>query len=103
MERIKKKDTVVVISGKDKGKKGSVIDILPKKGKILISGVALATKHVKARKQGDVAGIKKEELYIGSSKVMPLCPSCGFACRVGVKGLDDGKSVRVCKKCKEVL
>ncbi len=103
MERIIKKDTVVVISGKDKGKKGSVVDILPKKGKILISGVSLATKHAKVRKQGDVAGIKKEELYIRLSKVMPLCTSCGVACRVGTKSLDDGKNVRVCKKCKEVL
>ncbi len=103
MERIKKKDTVVVISGKDKGKKGSVIAILPKKGKILVAGVALATRHAKARKQGEVSAIKKEEAYIGLCKVMPICPSCNKPCRVGVKVLSDGKNVRVCGKCKEVL
>ena len=62
--RIKKNDTVVVLSGKDKGKTGSVIEILPKKGKVMVKGVAVVTRHVKARKQGEVPGIKKEETYI---------------------------------------
>ena len=58
--RIKKNDTVVVLSGKDKDKNGTVIEVLPKKGKVLVKGIALKTRHVKARKQGDVPGIKKE-------------------------------------------
>jgi large subunit ribosomal protein L24 len=103
MMRIKKNDTVKVISGKDKGKTSSVIAILPKKGKILIKDVAVATKHMKARKQGDTPGIKKEETYICLSKVMPVCPSCKKSCRVGTIELKDGKRARVCGKCKEVM
>ena len=67
--RIKKNDTVVVLSGKDKDKKGSVIEVLPKKGKVLVKDVAIVTRHAKARKQGEVAGIRKEESYINASKL----------------------------------
>ena len=67
--RIKKNDTVVVLSGKDKDKKGTVIEVLPKKGKVLVKDIALVTRHVKARKQGEVSGIKKEESYINASMI----------------------------------
>ena len=59
---------LIVLSGKDKGKKGTVIEILPKKDKVVVKDVAIVTRHVKARKQGDVSGIKKEERYINLSK-----------------------------------
>lgn len=101
MERIRKSDKVKVITGKDRGKEGSVIAILPKKGKILVKGVAVSIKHSKARKQGDVSGIKKEESYIDASKVMPVCSHCKQPCRVGVVQLKDGKSARMCTRCKE--
>ena len=101
--RINKNDKVAVISGADRGKTGSVIAILPKKGKIMVKGIAVMTKHVKARKQGDVPGIKKEESYIRLAKVMPICSSGKKACRVGSKRLKDGKNVRICCRCKEVL
>ncbi|MEX0939988.1 MAG: 50S ribosomal protein L24 [Candidatus Babeliales bacterium] len=101
MERIKKNDTIVVISGKDKGKKGEIIEILPKKGKVLVKGVALVTKHYKARKQGEKSGIKKIESYIDSSNIMPICPSCGKPARVGAKEVESGKRLRVCKQCNE--
>jgi large subunit ribosomal protein L24 len=103
MMRIKKNDKVMVISGKDKGKKSDVIAILPKKGKIMIKDVAVATRHVKARKQGEIPGIKKEESYIKLSNVMPICPSCSEPTRIGKKFLNDGKKVRVCGKCKEIM
>lgn len=101
LARVKKNDTVKVLSGKDKGKEGTVIAILPKKGKVMVKGVSIITKHVKARKAGDVAGIKKQEQYIDCSKVMPVCGSCKKACRIRVKNLDNGKKARVCCHCSE--
>ena len=103
MTRLKKTDKVMVISGKDKGKKAEVIDILPKEGKIMLKDLGLVTRHVKARKQGDVAGIRKEESYISFSKVMPVCSSCSQPCRVGATLLSDGQRARICKKCKAIM
>ncbi len=101
--RIKKNDTVCVLSGKDKGKTGQVIAISPKKGKVMVKGVAVAIKHVKARAQGQVSGIKKEEAFIDATKVMPVCLSCNKPCRVSVKILEDGKKTRTCNRCKEIF
>lgn len=101
--RIKKNDTVVVRSGRDKGEQGTVLQVLPKEGKVLVKGVGLITRHVKARKQGDVAGIKKEEGYLDLSKVMPVCPSCKKGCRVATKVMDNGNKSRACHHCKEII
>ncbi|MGE0206604.1 MAG: 50S ribosomal protein L24 [Candidatus Babeliales bacterium] len=101
MERVKKTDTVTVVSGKDKGKSGKVIEILPKKGKVLVKGVALVTKHQKARKQGEVSAIKKQESFVDLSNVMPNCTSCKKPVRIGAKVIDSGKRIRVCKSCNE--
>jgi len=103
MARVKKNDTVLVIAGKDKGKKGTVADILPKKGKVLVQGVNVVIRHAKARKQGDVSGIRHEERPFSVSNVMPICPSCKKPCRVCAKSLEGGKKVRVCAKCKEIM
>ena len=70
--RIKKGDQVYVLTGKDRGKKGIVIAILPKKDKVIVKDVALVTRHVKARKQGETSGIKREERFIHISNVMPV-------------------------------
>lgn len=101
MARIKRKDTVLVISGKDKGKKGSVIEVESKTGRVLVQGVNVVIRHAKARKQGEIAGIKHEERPIDISNVMLICPSCKKPCRIGSKKLDSGKSGRVCSSCKE--
>lgn len=101
--RVKKDDMVMVLSGKDKGKQGSVIAILPKKGKVMVKEVAVMTKHVKARKAGEISGIRKEESFIDLSNVMPVCSSCKKACRVNSKSLDSGKRIRVCNRCKETF
>lgn len=101
--RIKKNDTVCVISGKDKGKTGQIIAILPKKGKVVVKGVAVVTKHVKARHQGQVAGIKKEEAFIALTKVMPICSACNKPCRTGTTVLEDGQKSRNCSRCKEIF
>ncbi|MBR4502157.1 MAG: 50S ribosomal protein L24 [Clostridia bacterium] len=96
---VKSKDTVVVISGKDKGKQGQVVSVRPADGKITVEGVAMVTKHQKAAAQGQPGGIIHKEAYIDASNVMIVCKKCGKATRVGKKILDDGKKVRVCKKC----
>ena len=95
---IRKDDKVVVLSGKDKGKQGNVLKADPKNGKVIVSGVNVATKHQKPRKQGEEGGIIKVETPIYASKVQLVCPKCGKATRVAHK-ITDGKKVRVCKKC----
>ena len=95
---IKKDDTVIVLSGKDKGKQGEVLVAEPKTGKVIVKGVNVATKHQKPQKQGQEGGIIKVETPIYVSKVQLVCPKCGKGTRVGHK-IADGKKVRVCKKC----
>ena len=100
---IKKGDTVVVLSGKDKGKKGKVLSVLPKQNKAIVEGVALATKHTKPRRQGETGGIVNQEIAIHACKLMHVCTKCNKPTRIGRKVLDDGSIVRYCKKCNEVF
>jgi len=95
---VKKDDIVVVLSGKDKGKKGKVLAAFPKEGKLIVEGVNVATKHQKPRKQGEEGGIIKTETPIYACKVMRVCPKCDKPTRPAFKILD-GKKTRVCKKC----
>ena len=96
--KIKKGDTVQVLSGNDKGKKGEVLEVIPKTQKIIVKGVNVRKKHVKPRKQGEEGGIIPVECSIHSSKVNVVCPKCGKPARVGYIMEGDTK-VRVCKKC----
>lgn len=106
--RIRSKDQVVVISGDDKGKEGKVLAAYPSTGKVVVEGVAIATRHQKPRRQGQPGGIIHKEAPISVSNVMLLCPKCGEASRMGrvvtTVEKDDGtkakKAVRICKKCK---
>ena len=100
---IKKDDNVVVISGKDKGKKGKVLSVDAASRKVIVEGVNMVTKHAKPRKQGDPSGIITQEAAIYACKVMHVCSSCGKATRIGYKLLDDGSKARVCKHCSEVF
>ncbi len=100
---VKKNDTVVVISGKDKGKKGKVLSALPQEGRVLVEGVNIITKHQKPRGQQQPGGILHHEAPIYAAKVMLVCGKCGKATRVAHKLLDDGGKVRVCKKCGETF
>ena len=95
---VKTGDTVVVLSGKDKGKQGKILVSDPKAAKVIVEGVNVATKHQKPRKQGEEGGIIKVETPIYASKVQLVCPKCGKATRVGHK-VEGDKKVRVCKKC----
>ena len=94
--KIKKNDTVVVLSGKDKGKQGKVLSTMPTVGKVLVEGINMAQCHVKATRQGQESGIVRKSLPIRASKVMVVCPKCGVPTRVGVKVLEDGAKVRYC-------
>ena len=96
--KIKKGDTVQVLSGNDKGKTGEVLEVIPKLQKVIVKGVNIRKKHVKPRKQGEEGGIIPVECSIHSSKVNVVCPKCNKATRVGV--VKEGKDkIRVCKKC----
>ena len=99
---IKREDTVVVLSGEDKGKRGTVIAVSPEEGKVIVSGVHTVSKHTKARRQGEASQIIKTEGAIYASKVQLVCPKCdtGVRTKVGYKTVD-GKQVKVrlCTKC----
>ena len=96
---IKKDDLVVVLSGKDKGKQGKVLAVLPSESKVIVEGVNIATKHKKPTSQTDQGGIVKKEAPIYACKVQRVCPKCNKPTRAAHKLLADGKKVRVCKKC----
>ena len=99
---IKKDDTVVVISGDDKGVRGTVIATSPKEGKVIVSGVHVVSKHTKARRQGENSQILKTEGAIYASKVQLVCPKCdkGVRVKVGYKTVGDKQvKVRLCAKC----
>lgn len=95
---IKKNDTVQIITGKDKGKTGKVLSVLPKAGKITVDGINIQKKHKKPRSANDVGGIVDQLGAIEASNAMVVCPACGKPTRVGHKIADDGKKIRVCKK-----
>ena len=96
--RIRKGDNVQVLSGNDKGKTGEVLEVIPKEDKIVVKGINVRKKHVKARKQGDESGIIPVECAIPTSKVNVICPKCGKVTKVGYN-VEKDKKVRVCKKC----
>ena len=95
---VRRDDTVVVLSGRDKGKTGKILSADPKNGKLIIEGISMAKRHKKPRKQGEPGGIIKLETPIYAAKVMRVCPKCSKPTRHAVKITDKGK-VRVCKKC----
>ena len=96
--RIKKGDNVQVLSGNDKGKTGEVLEVIPKANKVVVKGVNLRKKHVKARKQGEESGIISVECSIPVSKVNVICPKCGKVTKIEYS-VDKDKKVRICKKC----
>ena len=98
MRKIKKDDTVQIISGKDRGKTGKVMQVSPSEGKVIVEKVNLVTKHVKPRQMGEPGGLITAESALYADKVQLICPKCGKPTRVAHK-LDAGKNVRVCKKC----
>ncbi|XOB41052.1 MAG: 50S ribosomal protein L24 [Candidatus Nealsonbacteria bacterium] len=100
--KIKKGDTVLVISGKNKGKKGKILKAFPQKNKVLIEGVNLIKKHQKPKKSGEKGQIIEKPAPINVSNVKMICSKCNKATRVGYKLVGD-KKYRICKKCNKQI
>jgi len=101
--KIRKNDTVLVIAGKDKGKKGKVRFAYPEDERLLVEGVNFIKKHARATGRVRQAGIIEREVPINVSDVMLLCAKCNHPARVGFRFLEDGKKVRFCRSCHEVI
>ncbi|MEJ2739728.1 MAG: 50S ribosomal protein L24 [Dehalococcoidia bacterium] len=99
--KIKKNDTVLVISGKDRGKKGKVRQALPKANKVIVDGINMMKRHSRTRGQARQAGIIDIEMPLSVSNVMLICNRCDKPTRVGYRVLDDGKRARICRNCHE--
>jgi len=100
---VKKNDLVMVITGKDAGKKGKVLVAMPKENRVVVEGVNMVTRHVRPRTAQQQGGRIVSEGAIHASNVMVVCPKCGVPTRTGHKVLDNNQKVRVCKKCKEAF
>ena len=100
--KLKKGDMVIVNSGSEKGKKGEIIAVSRKDAKIIVKGINIRTKHVKARKQGQESGIIKRECPIAACKVSYYCDKCDKGVKLGIKVAEDGTKSRFCKKCQEI-
>ncbi len=103
MAKIKKNDTVTVITGKNRGKKGKVLRVMPQAGRILVEGVNLMKKHMRPTRDNPKGGIVAVERPVHRSNVMLFCPRCSEPTRVGMKALSDGTKKRICKKCQEII
>lgn len=101
--KIRKNDNVVVITGKDKGKRGKVRFAYPRKNRVLVEGINFIKMHSRARAQMRQAGIIEREAPIDVSNVMLVCNRCNKPVRVGFRKLEDGRKVRICRACNEVV
>ncbi|MBA3297818.1 MAG: 50S ribosomal protein L24 [Acidobacteria bacterium] len=101
---IRKNDNVVVTTGKDRGKRGRVLRIVPDKNRLVVEGVNIIKRHTKANPQKNVkGGVVEREAPLHASNVQLVCPECGKPTRLGKKILGDGRKVRVCRKCEGVV
>jgi large subunit ribosomal protein L24 len=100
---IKKNDTVVVIAGREKGKRGRVLSVYSQKDRLLIEKINIIKKHMKPTRKQTQGGIIEKEASIHMSNVMLICPKCSKPTRIGNSILQDGRKLRVCKKCGEVI
>jgi large subunit ribosomal protein L24 len=102
--RVRRNDTVVVLTGKSKGRTGRVLRVYPAKGRAIVEGVNFVRKHTKANPQKNIkGGILEREAPVDASNLMIICGECGKPSRVGHKLLDDGKKVRTCRRCNGIL
>jgi large subunit ribosomal protein L24 len=101
---IRKNDNVLVLTGRDRGKRGRVLRVLPRKFRVIVEGVNFIKRHTKANPQRNVkGGIVEREAPLNASNVQIICPECGAPARIGSRRLDDGRRVRFCRKCKGVV
>lgn len=100
---LKKNDTVVIVTGDDKGKKGRVLSIESEKNRLVVESLNMIKKHMKPSKQYSQGGIIEKEAPVHRSNVMLVCPKCAKPTRIGINILENGKKFRVCKHCREVV
>jgi large subunit ribosomal protein L24 len=100
---IKKNDQVLILTGKDRGKRGAVVELVPKKGKVVVEGINIQKRHRRPSGPGKPSGIIESNGPLAISNVMLICPKCGEASRVSKRALADGSIVRACRKCGEVI
>lgn len=100
--KIKKGDQVLIISGKDRGKQGKVLNVFPKEKKLTVEGANFMKKHVKPRKSGEKGQVVAIPAPLSISNVELICPKCGKPTRVGFR-VDEGKKYRICKKCNQEI
>jgi large subunit ribosomal protein L24 len=100
---IRKNDTVMVITGKEKGKSGRVLRILPEKNRAIVEKINFVKRHARPGRQFRQGGIIEKEASIDVTNLMVICPKCNKPARIGKKSLEDGKKVRICIRCEEVL
>lgn len=100
---VKKDDLVMVIAGKDKGKSGMVLRVMPDKGRVLVENLNVVKRHTRPSQTNNEGGIIEKEAPLAISNVQLLCPGCNAPTRTGIKALDDGSKVRFCKKCNEIV
>ena len=101
--QIRKNDTVMVIAGRERGKTGKVLRVIPDRERVLIERLNLVKRHTKARGPQSAQGIVEKEAPLHRSNVMIMCEKCNAPVRMGKKELQDGRSVRVCRRCGEQL
>lgn len=101
--QVKKNDTVIVLSGKDKGKQGKIVRTVPENGKVVVEGINVVKRHQKPTNRNQQGGIIKMEAPLAACKVMRVCPKCGKPTREAYLLLADGTKERVCKKCGESI
>jgi large subunit ribosomal protein L24 len=100
---IKRDDTVLVITGKDKGKRGKVREVRGADGKVIIEGINIVKKHTRGQRGARQAGVVEREAPLTASKVMVVCPKCDRGTRIGHSELDNGQKVRQCRNCGEIF
>ena len=101
---IRKNDNVVVTTGKDRGKRGRVVRVVPEKNRVIVEGVNIIKRHTKANPQRNIkGGVVEREAAVHASNVQLVCPECGKPTRLGRKILGDGRKVRICRKCEGVV
>lgn len=102
--RLRRNDTVEVIAGKDAGKRGKVLQVLPTRNRVVVQGVAFIKRHTRPNPQRNIkGGVLEREGTIHASNVMVVCDECGKRTRIGSKSLEDGRKVRICRHCEGVL
>lgn len=101
--KVKKGDNVMIITGKDRGKNGKILNVFPQKNRVVVEGLNLVKKRVRPRKQGEKGQTINMPASLNASNVMIICKNCGKNTRIGYKILEDKNKIRICRKCGEEI